>query len=416
MQTDRSIARIQTDLEKMNAPARHAEHGITRLSFSSEHIHSVKYCLDECRSLGMQCYMDEIGNLVGRLEGSQPDLGAFSFGSHLDSVRNGGEYDGIGGVVVGLETLRLLKAQDFTPRHPLQLFAFAEEEGVLFDYAMAGSSFFTGGLDMETLNSWRTDDGTPFHDLFVGFQKEISPLTDGKPPASAKRLEWYVEPHIEQGPVLMISGNTIGVVTSITGTTMTEIIFQGEANHAGSTPMNRRKDPVRGLVEVSNRLDGAVRRTGNAVGTVGKINVTPNVANVIAGEVRFTVDLRCIERETLQDLLSELECWCVEAASRWGLHTELRPRHRIMPVAMSPHVTAGLLESAAELGASARTLPSWSGHDALNMARLCPVGMIFVPSLNGGKSHCPEEYSEYEDFAKAAETLASLIRRDDERL
>lgn len=412
-QTHRSAARIREDLDRINRPARDGQGGVTRLSFSPEHIQAVRYCLQECRSLGMRCYLDGMGNLIGRLEGRRPGLGALAFGSHLDSVREGGAYDGAGGVVVGLEALRLLAERGVAPRHPWQLFAFAEEEGVLFDTAMAGSGAFAGLFDGEAVQAWTTPEGVTLGELAAGFHREIAPLVDGPPPAEARSLAWYIEPHIEQGPVLDEEGARLGIVTSITGTTMTEVVFTGQANHAGTTPMHLRRDAVRGLVEVSRRLDEAVRAAEGAVGTVGKIAVTPNVGNVIAGEVRFTVDLRCTDGGLLTDLLEQLETWSTEAAERWGLQVALRPGHRVMPVAMDGRLRRGLHDAAGELGIEARALPSGAGHDALNMARLCPAGMLFVPSRDG-KSHCPEEHSDVRDLAVAAEVLAGWIREEEE--
>jgi allantoate deiminase len=409
-----SARRIKSDLHIVNESARTPGGGITRLSYSSAHIETLLYLEEQCHSLGARCFLDGAGNFIARIEGSEPGLRCFSFGSHVDSVKNGGVFDGIGGVVIGLEVFRLLREDGIRLRRPVQLFGFAEEEGVLFNSALVGSRFFTRRLSREDLLSMKNDAGISCADLADAFREKLAPRMDGEMPDEAGNPAFYLEPHIEQGPVLDRKGVALGVVSSITGTSMTDIVFRGEANHAGTTPMDVRKDPVRGLVHVSSMLDKSVRESGGAVGTIGRIAVDPNVGNVIPSSVSFTVDLRCVDERMLSSLLEELDEWCREAAREWSLDVSLSPGHRVMPLEMDAGLRRDLFEEAEKLGVPAMSLPSGAGHDALFMGGICPVGMVFIPSLHG-KSHSPQEKSDYEHLGQAARVIRGVIERQDSK-
>jgi allantoate deiminase len=413
MKNNGSARRIQKDLEAINRPARNPGGGITRLSFSPEHAEALRYLQRECSSLGARCFLDEAGNFAARMEGAAPELPVFCLGSHVDSVRNGGELDGMAGVIIGLEVLRLLQESNVQLRHGIQLMGFAEEEGVLCNMGLLGSRFFCGEITPEDFRKLRTGSGALLGDLAKDFCASLLPLMEGPFPEEAKNLAFFLEPHIEQGPVLYEKGIPLGVVSSITGTSMTNITFYGEANHAGTTPMDTRKDPVRGLISVGSYLEKRLQEArSHAVGTIGRILAEPNVGNVIASKVSFTVDLRCVNREELLEMLQGLEECCREAASKFFLKAELSPGHRIMPVEMDAALQEDLFAEAAFRGIETISLPSGAGHDTLSLGHLWRKAMLFIASREG-KSHCPEESSDYRHLGQAAEVLWGVLRRQD---
>jgi allantoate deiminase len=416
MKSNLSAHRIEQDLQEINRPARDPRGGITRLSYSREHAEALLYLQRECHALGARCFLDEAGNFAARIEGTEPELPFFCLGSHLDSVKSGGELDGIAGVVIGLEVLRLLRESGTKLHHGVQLLGFVEEEGVLFKRGLLGSRFFCGEMTLEDLRKLSTDSGASWEDMAKDFCASLEPFMDGPFPKDAKNMAFFLEPHIEQGPVLFERGIPLGVVSSITGTSMTNITFYGEANHAGTTPMATRKDPLRGLVHVGHFLEKRVERVhSSAVGTIGHITLEPNVANVIASRVSFTVDLRCVDKEELLEMLQELETCCYEGAAKFRLKVELFPGHRVMPLEMDASLQKDLLAEAASQGVRATSLPSGAGHDALSMGRLGRTGMLFIPSREG-KSHCPEESSDYSHMGNAARIVWGMLQRQEEDL
>ncbi len=409
---DLAERRIEKDLSAINDMSLDDVGGVTRLSLSPEHAAAVRYCTATCKSLGMNCYLDEIGNFIARKEGSEPDLPAFAFGSHLDSVKNGGRFDGAAGVAIGLEVIRKIRETGRILRHPLQLMAFSEEEGVLFQSALAGSRYFSGALSQETLFSWRTASGKPFESLAREFQTVLRSLMDGELPKTAGKLAWFIEPHVEQGPLLEETRATIGIVSSITGTSLTELRFTGEANHAGTTPAEKRKDPVRGFLHFGALLEASVQRTQGLVATIGRIVVRPNVGNVIPADLTFTVDLRCTEAGTLEKMQSLLEKWSLEVARECLLDVSVHPGHKVPPAEMDARLREGLTAVAATLDLNPQAIISKAGHDALSLSSVCPVGMIFLPS-KGGRSHSPEEESDFTHLAAAARVLSDFIIKED---
>jgi allantoate deiminase len=294
----------------------------------------------------------------------------------------------------------------------LQLFGFVEEEGVLFHSALIGSRFFSGELSERNLRELLTPEGLSCAEMAQHFCTNLNPIMEGVLPQEAYDLAFFLEPHIEQGPVLERENISLGVVTSITGTTMTEITFFGEANHAGTTPMDIRKDPVRGMIHLGNRLEEKLSQVPRVVGTIGRILVDPNVGNVIPSQVCFTVDIRCVEKKTLQKLLEGLKIWGQEAAEKFRLKVEFLQGHQVMPLQMDAKLQEELGRQAAKLHMPSMGLHSGAGHDALSMARICPVGMVFVPSKNG-KSHCPEESSDFEHLGQVARMLWEVIQQQD---
>ena len=340
------------------------------------------------REAGLAVESDAAGNLYGRLAGARPELPEVWTGSHLDSVPEGGRFDGPLGVLVGLEAVQRIGQQERT----LTVVAFRDEEGWRFGRGCFGSRALCGRLEPGERDT-RDETGVAVRDA-VG--RELPEAGWLRPPAA------YLELHIEQGPVLASTGAPLGVVTAIVGLARLAVTFGGAAGHAGTTPMAGRDDALCKAAEfILCVRDAAAARTG-AVATVGRLTVEPGAANVIPSRVSLVVDARAPEESTLAALLEE-----IEAAAEGGKVERLR---RTSPVAMSETVHAALHTSLDERGLPAPDLHSGAGHDAGVLADAgVPAGMLFVRSLAGGVSHSPDEESSREDVALALDVLAASL-------
>ena len=340
---------------------------------------------------GLDVERDAAGNLYGRLTGLRPELGEVWTGSHLDSVPEGGRFDGPLGVLGGIEAVERLGAQERT----VCVVAFRDEEGWRFGRGCFGSRALCGQLEpgeLETVD----DDGVKLRDA-VG---RVLPASGALAPLPAA----YIELHIEQGPVLAAAGAPLGVVTAIVGLARLAVTFSGSAGHAGTTPMEGRDDALCKAAEfVLHVRDAAAAREG-AVATVGRLAVEPGAANVIPDRVSLLVDARAPEEATLAALLAEIEAGAAGAAVERLRRTE--------PVPMAAAVRSALSEALAERGLDAPELHSGAGHDAgvIGTAGVAS-GMLFVRSLAGGVSHSPDEESSPEDVALAVDVLAATLRR-----
>jgi beta-ureidopropionase / N-carbamoyl-L-amino-acid hydrolase len=354
------------------------------------------------RDLGLDVTVDHVGNVVGTRAGRE-DLPPVMIGSHIDTVRTGGRYDGNLGVLAGLEVVETLAQAGVTTRRPVSVAFFTDEEGARFPPDMLGSLVYAGGMDVEEALDVVGIDGARFGDEL----ERIGYL--GTAPCPGPAPYAYVELHIEQGPVLEADGVTIGAVTGVQGISWTEVTLEGQANHAGTTPMHLRKDAgyVAAALAVAVR-SLALDLGGRQVGTVGKLDLHPDLVNVIAARATTTVDLRNTDAAALAEaerrLLAELD----RLAAAEGVTATTRPLARFDPVDFDERVV-GLVESTAEaLGHSVQRMPSGAGHDAQMLARVCPSGMVFVPSA-GGVSHNPAEHTDPVDLTAGADVLLRVV-------
>ena len=407
--TRSSRERIEGDLRTLAAFGADPAGGTTRLSYSPAHVEAASWLLGRFRRSGLRAFADEAGNLFGLLEGD--GRAPFLSGSHLDTVRQGGAFDGAAGIVVALEALRLLSEEGRSGGRPFLVAAFAEEEGARFQRALTGSAHFARPLTEEQRRALVDGEGQSLEEAAGIFLRGLVPFLDGVSLPVA-RPAFALEVHVEQGPRLERSGLSLAVPTSIAATSMTEIVFGGEMNPAGTTPMELRRDPFRGLVEVASRLDGHVAAFPDAVGTIGRVLLDPNVGNVIARRAIFSVDLRCPDGDDLDRLIEAVLGDCREVASRLGLDLEIRPGHRESATTLDPSLRRRIFQALSERGWQAGEFPSGAGHDAIHLARICPTAMLFVPS-RGGRSHCPQEWSDGDHLARAARIVADVARSCD---
>ncbi len=355
--------------------------------------------------LGMHVEIDAIGNVVATRAGDDPTAAAVMVGSHIDTVRTGGRFDGNLGVLAGLEIVETLAQHDITTRRPIQVAFFTDEEGARFAPDMLGSLVYVGGLAVEAaLDVLAADDGARLGDELsrIGYAGPTPVPAAGFPHA-------YAELHIEQGPILEDEGVTIGVVTGVQGISWTEVTVTGQSAHAGTTPMQLRHDAM----AVAARTIHEVRLIAGYVGapqvaTVGMLDVTPNLVNVVPSKVVFTIDLRNTDEARLKDVEAQVFAACHAFANDEGCDISMRTLARFEPVEFDADMIDLVEATAQRLGHTTKRMPSGAGHDAQMLARVCPTSMVFVPSVDG-LSHNIAEYTEPADIESGANVLLHVV-------
>ena len=365
------------------------EGGAERLAFTAADGAGRDLVRSWMEEAGLQVRVDGIGNVIGRREGSgNPDAGAVMLGSHIDTVGNGGRYDGNLGVLAALEVARTLRDSDARTRRPLEVAFFSNEEGSRYHPDMMGSLVYVGGLDVERARALRADPGS---ERTLGDELEaIGYLGDAPLPGPVPAA--YMELHIEQGPVLEAEKVEIGAVTGVQGILWEEITLTGVSNHAGTTPMPFRHDAgvvAAEAVLLARKLAGEIP---GQVATVGRAAFAPGLTNVVPGRAVFTLDIRNPDPAGLHRAEHEFFAGLEDAARREGVRISRRELARFGPAVFDERVVSLVERSAAILGYSCRRIPSGAGHDAQMLSRVCPAGMIFVPSV-GGISHSPREFT-----------------------
>ncbi|MBT3068203.1 Zn-dependent hydrolase [Rhodoferax sp. U11-2br] len=376
--------------------------GVSRLALTEADGQGRDWVVARMRELGLCVEVDAIGNIFGTLPGTQ-ELPPVMVGSHIDTVRTGGVYDGNYGVLAGLEMVATLREAGLRPRRPLTVAVFTNEEGVRFQPDMMGSLVYVGGMALaEALATCDTDGVSVRSEL-----QQIGYL--GSVPVGVPQVDSYVELHIEQGPVLEQMGLQIGVVEGVQGISWTEFTVAGQSNHAGTTPMALRHDAALVASQVAVFVRELSRRMGGRqLATVGALRLSPNLVNVIAQQAVFTVDLRNTDAQALAQAERELLAYVCDAAEAEGVAIHSRTLARFEPVAFDPALVDLVAQQAQALGCSHQRMPSGAGHDAQMLARVCPSAMIFVPSV-GGLSHNVREHTDPADLQRGAQLLLQVV-------
>lgn len=378
--------------------------GITRFSYGTADREARAWLAGMAEELGLPMAVDSIGNIRIHYAGSEPELAPLLVGSHIDTVRHGGKYDGVVGVVGALEVLAAMRDAGHTPRRSVELVVFAEEEGSNFGTTMVGSKYLIGKLDYDGLEKLTAEDGRSAIALAEGLG--LHPERGAAHVLRAGEIHGMLELHIEQGVVLDREGLKLGVVQVIAGMTTLEMAVHGVSNHAGSTPMPLRNDPMPAAAELILEIEAiaAERAAETAVATVGSIHCTPNAANVIPDTVRFTVDVRDITADGIDWVVQEI----LAAAARIGEKRGVRIEHGVIgaskPIALAPRIIEEIERAAGRCTDAWRPMNSGAVHDSAMMSLITDVGMIFIPSVQG-KSHNPEEYTAAEDIALGCQAL-----------
>lgn len=376
--------------------------GVNRLALTDADRLGRDWTVARMRELGLRIEVDAIGNVFGHMDGQESGPPVMT-GSHIDTVRTGGLYDGNYGVLAGLEVVATLRDAGLRPRRPLAVAFFTNEEGARFQPDMMGSLVHVGGLPLDQALATRDAAGLSVGDELarIGYQ--------GSAPVGRPVVDCFVELHIEQGPVLEQQGMQVGVVEGVQGISWTEFTVQGQSNHAGTTPMALRHDA--GLVAAQVAVFArqlAQRLGGRQLATVGALTLSPNLVNVIPHTAVFTVDLRHTDAATLTQAETELLAFARQAAEAEGARLHTRSLARFDPVAFDPGVVDVVEQQAQALGCRHMRLPSGAGHDAQMLARVCPAGMVFVPSV-GGLSHNVREHTHPDDLVRGAQLLLQVL-------
>ena len=384
--------------------------GLTRLAFSKEDLEARKFLINLIEKNGFKLKIDNVGNIYAIYdEGCEADAKPVCVGSHIDSVPNGGFYDGTLGVMAGLEALTAIKEAGIKLKRPLWLINFSCEESSRFKTATIGSKIISGKLSQQRLHELKDEDGISLFEAMsaAGFK----PQNLDEAVLKENSLHAYLELHIEQGPVLERSAISVGVVSGIAAPIRFEITIQGKADHSGATPMNMRSDALLAASHIIIAANKFAKNKKTAVATVGYAHAKPGVLNVVPGEARLGVDLRDIDKKSLEELNLELRNFVDELSRELKFSYEIRELSSDEPVKLSEHAINLLEEEAAKLGVKTLTLPSGAGHDAMNLTKLASsVGMLFIPCVDG-ISHNTKEAINFKDAVSATKILTNALIR-----
>lgn len=395
--------------EKIAAFRRFSEdetRGVTRLSLSKEALQAREELVKRCVALGMEVKTDDMGNIYATLPGTEPGLSAILSGSHLDSVREGGNYDGTLGVLTALEAAETIVREQIPHRHPITLVVWTNEEGARFDPCMMSSGVLTGKFSREEMLASKDPDGMTFGEALAASGYEGSVQNR----ATARNSHALVELHVEQGPVLWSEKRQIGVVEGVVGMVIYEMTVSGQSDHAGTTPMQYRRDAFYGAAKLlcwlHEKLDELDEKL---VYTTGRIQAHPNIHTVIPDRVTFTLDARHQEEQVLAQVRK-----IVESAPKVveGCQVEEKLLWSRATVPFHKELVDMVEENTRKLGYTLKRMYSGAGHDAQYLAGMIPTTMIFVPSV-GGHSHCKEEYTPLEDCVRGADVLLNTLLQID---
>ncbi|MGP7818021.1 Zn-dependent hydrolase [Niallia sp. 01092] len=393
--------RLKESLEKFADFGRTKNNGVTRLSLSEEDVNVRGFFRACCEELGMSVKVDDMGNMYATLAGKE-DKSPIVMGSHLDTVKKGGRFDGVLGVAAGLEVVRTIVENKLTLPFPITVVNFTNEEGARFEPSMMASGVLSSKFDKKTMLEKKDVEGITFEEALK------SSGYAGEEASRLKEATAFLEMHIEQGPILERESLAIGIVECVVGMVCYEIEITGESDHAGTTPMDMRKDALFAannvIAELRKKL-GALDQ--ELVYTMGRMNITPNIHTVIPNKVVFTIEARHKDPEVMKQVediilnlaaFSELEGCTLKTEKLWDRTT----------VWFDEHILNIMEKSVSSLGYSYKKMASGAGHDAQFIASLFPSAMIFVPSING-KSHCEEELTTWEDCEKGVNVLLETV-------
>jgi len=408
--TGQSSLRVNGDriVEHLNALSQFGKNpqgGVSRVAFSDADRQGREYVQSLMRAANLDVGIDAAGNIVGRRAGTDSNLKPLLMGSHVDSVPEGGNFDGDVGSMGAIEVAQTLAEKNHKTRHPLEVLIFADEEGGTIGSHAIGGEITAKQLSLVSSSGKTIRDGIKF----IGGDPERLPTVRRK----RGDIAAYLELHIEQGGILDTEKINIGVVEGIVGISQWEVKIEGFANHAGTTPMNQRRDAMLAaarFIDAVNRIVTSV--PGRQVGTVGKLQAWPGAYNVIPGNVILGLELRDLDAAKIQMLFGKIRDESTQIAKSTGTKFEFTENNSIVPAPTDERLRKLIDETAKSLGLSTKWMPSGAGHDAQEIARVGPVGMIFVPSV-GGISHSPMEYSRPEDIANGANVLLHTLLKLD---
>lgn len=400
--------RLVKDFEAMAQLTAPGE-GINRLAFTDADWAGRQYIIDRMTDAGLSVEIDDFGNVIGYKIGKKPDLPAVMVGSHTDSVPNGGNYDGVVGVLSAIEVIRSMIDDGYEHDHTIAVVSFMCEESGRFGNATLGSKAMRGELTLQDLHRLVDKQGISLYKALKG--RNLNP--DGIETMAYKRpVKSFTEIHIEQGKVLEHEQKTIGIVTGIAAPERFYVTIRGNADHSGATPMNLRHDALCGASKIILGIEEitSMQEEPPVVGTVGVVEVMPGAMNVIPGAVKLGVDIRSISKVARNSVVTFVKEFIDITAEKRGLSYMIEPIAQDHPVAMHPAMIREIEEAVKSVGVAYMTMPSGAGHDAMHWAEAVPTGMIFIPCRDG-ISHNPAEFAEMDDIVTGVEVLDKVLRK-----
>lgn len=397
--------RLLRHIGSLSEYGKNPEGGVSRVAYSDADVAGRAYVMDLMRAADLEPVIDAAGNVLGHRTGSDPSLPPLMFGSHIDSVPEGGNYDGPLGSLGAIELVQTLAENGVVTKHPLEIVIFQNEEG-----GKTGSRAIIGELRPRELELVTHSGKTIGEGIaFIGGDPDRLTEVVRQPGDVAA----FLELHVEQGGVLDSEGISIGVVQGIVGIKRWTITVNGVPNHAGTTPMAIRQDALLAAARLVDAVNGVVRSVpGTQVGTVGRIEASPGAPNVIPGRVTMSLEIRDLDMAKIDDLLGMIRRQAAAIGEDTGTEIEFDEFYVSHAADSDSSIEAAVAESAGELGLTSQMMPSGAGHDAQSIAKLAPMGMIFVPSV-GGISHSPKEYTAPEDVVNGANVLLNTILKVD---
>tara|TARA_A200000113_G_scaffold58054_1_gene49401 strand:- start:508 stop:1806 length:1299 start_codon:yes stop_codon:yes gene_type:complete len=401
-----SKKRLLENLKKLSEFGINKNNGNDRVAYSDFDIQAREYIIEYLKNLGLKVEVDYAANIIARKEGANKKLKPIIFGSHIDAVPNGGHYDGPLGVIGGIEALETILDSKIITSHPLELIIFTNEEGGVFGSRALAGKLSDNALEVKTASGFTNGEGV---DRLGGNQNRIFEVAK-----SSNDYHAFVELHIEQGNILNKNNIDIGVVTGIVGLKWWDVTITGFANHAGTTPMDERKDPMITAADFILLVKRIITNVpGSQVGTVGKIEAYPGAPNVIPGKVTLSLEIRDLEESKIDFLFREIEKKAKIIASNNDTTISFSSIDiNASPALMNKQIQSLIIDAANELNYSFKKMPSGAGHDAQDMAVIVPSGMIFIPSVDG-ISHSPKEFSSEEAVYKGTNILLQTILKID---
>ena len=392
------------ELGEIGADPAKPEEGVTRLSLSLEDLKAREFTINYMEKAGLEVRVDAVGNIIGKLAGKDPLAPIVIAGSHIDTVIQGGKFDGALGVFGAIEAVQAIKESGISLTHSIEVVSFTDEEGTRFGTGYIGSKAIVGCLEEETFQL--TDDrGISYAEAFR--QAQLNPTLFKEAMRKKEDVKAYVELHIEQGRVLEDQDVAVGIVTDIQGPAWLEVTFQGFPDHAGATPMNMRRDAGLAMAELMLVVE-EIAKKHNGVGTVGKMHVEPGGVNIIPGKSVLSIDLRHVDKNSRNEMIEELYQAISRINEKRDISASVEIKKQVDPTSCSPEVMELIEESCQELKVDAIRLQCGAGHDSLMMTKLTQMGMIFVRSKNG-ISHNPEEWTDKEDCMIGTQVLLNTL-------
>lgn len=403
-----SKQRLAEDLAQLASCSDPGE-GVNRIAFGDANWQARDYIVRRMEEAGLAVRSDAFGNLYGRKEGSDPDAPAVLFGSHIDSVPSGGNFDGAVGVLAALEAARHIAEEKIAHEHPIEVVVFMAEESSRFGVATLGSKAACGHLSPDDLRALKDKEGKSLYEILAARGLRPDDIASAR---LTRPVKAFLEAHIEQGRVLEDCAKQLGVVTGIAASTRLKVRLSGQADHSGATPMHMRHDGLCAAAEIILAVErlAAAAKEYPVVGTVGIIHAAPGVMNVIPGRVELGVDIRSISAETKDGVIEALRREIEAVSERRGVPVEIEMLPNEKPVLIDGRMRDFLTGICRASGHSYMELPSGAGHDAMHIAELAPTGMLFIP-CKGGVSHNPAERAELDDIVAVTQILCEAVQK-----